>query len=332
MKDLLPEGHVPFLFPKTLDNTILSTWCTCKRKAFFAHLLHLHPKNLSIHLKAGAAYAAALEAFRVAYWDASLPTFKDQEASMLVAFRALLVEYGYENDEQVAFEDSTNKGCWRMAEALVRHFQGQFIPTSDAVRPWLVDGKPAVEYSFSMEFPIQNPDTMEPILYHGRFDMIAEFQGGHFAYDDKTTSQLGVTWMNQWDTRSQFTGYCAGSRQQGLKLDGVIVRGHCFLKGDVKFAECISHRKDWQLDEWEDNAHEATRMFIAYYERAKAALEAGEDKFFLYRLFPAEGKFNGACDSYSGCPFKELCLAQHPQRYLDRYRIRVWDPTNPGDD
>lgn len=328
MEKNLPEGHVPFAFPDILDNTILSTYASCKRKSFFNHFLHLQTKTESIHLHAGAAYASALESFRKAYWSEGSPTKGVVIDSAVVGLRTLFEKYGYD-EEQIAYQETTNKSCERMAEAFVRHCTMSYDPRGDAVKPYMVNGVPAIEKSFALELDIKHPDTGEPIMFHGRFDMIAEYMGGLFAYDDKTTSQLGVTWNNQWDFRSQFTGYCKGADQFGLKLLGAIVRGHCLLKNEIKFAEVISHRKQWQVDEWWEDLHNMVFDMIAFYQRAKTAYENGEDKFFLYKLFTANGKFNETCIKYSGCPYQNLCNNEHPQRYLNQYRVRVWDPRNP---
>ena len=37
--------------------------------------------------------------------------------------------------------------------------------------------------------------------------MIVELNNGLFIEDDKTASQLGSKWANQWEMRSQFSGY-----------------------------------------------------------------------------------------------------------------------------
>lgn len=328
MEKFLPEGHVPFKFPEVLDNTIISAWLGCKRKAFFAHFLHLKPKQESIHLLAGAAYASALEQFRLSYWSDDSPTKLDVDASLVVALRTLFVKYGYDPD-QLEYQESTNKSGERMAEALVRHCRVNYNPKTDNVRPVMIDGKPAVEQSFAIELGLSHPDTGEPILVHGRSDMLVEYNGGKFGFDDKTCSQLGRTWINKWDFRSQFTGYTKGLQDMGHPILGTIIRGHCFLKGDVKFAEAISHRKQWQIDEWFSDVHQVVYEMIQYYQRAQKEYLDGTDKFQLYKMFTASGKFNETCVAYGGCEYQSLCNNEYPHRYLRDFRIRVWDPRNP---
>lgn len=328
MEKFLPEGHVPFKFPEVLDNTIVSAWASCKRKAFLAHFLHLKPNRESIHLVAGAAYAAALEHFRLAYWSEDSAVKGDVEGSLVVALRTLFERYGYD-PELIEYQDSTNKSCERMAEALVKHCLVAYNPKTDSMKPYLIDGKPAVEQSFTVELDLKNPDTGEPILVHGRSDMLVQYNGGLFGFDDKTCSQLGNTWINKWDFRSQFTGYTKGLQGLGYNILGTIIRGHCFLKGDVKFAEAISHRQQWQVDEWFSDFHQIVYEMIGYYLRAKEEYEKGHDKFQLYQMFPCTGKFNETCVAYGGCEYQSLCNNQFPHRYLRDYRVRVWDPRNP---
>lgn len=315
-------------FPKTIDNTILSSWATCKRKCFFSHFLHLHPKQISIHLHAGAAYAKALETLRDNFYTVDSDAYKNSELSLTRAVRALFESFGYDESYD-AYAETTNKSCERLVDALIAYVKHHPLRT-DGVQPLIgSDGKVMTEQSYTMPLEMFHPDTQDPILYHGRADMVVEFMGEPFLYDDKTTSQLGATWINKWDFRSQFDAYTLGFKKSGVDTVGTIIRGHCFLKNEVKFMDAISRRQQWQLDQWFEDAHQILFEMIMYYNRAKEMFEAGQEKLMLYKLFPATGRFNEACSAYAGCEFKALCESQHIQRRLADYRIRVWDPTNP---
>ncbi len=314
-------------FPPVLDNTNVSTFATCRRKWFWGHLIHLRPLDESIHLHAGAAYATAHEAFRKAYWTPDSPTYKDIEESLIPAIRAFWLAYGYD-DAKESFYASSNKSPERMLAALVNHYLVDFNPVADNAIPVMIDGKPAVEISFALDLEIEHPNVGGPIQHHGRLDMLVEYLGAYFVFDDKTCSQLGPSWYEQWDSRSQFTGYVLGVSKYGFDISGAIVRGHCFRKNDVEFTQAISRRAKWQIDEWYEDTHQIVHSMVAHYQQAKDAEGEAAGKEFLFPLFPADGRFNGACSNYGGCPYCILCSTDKPHRYFDRFEVRQWDPRN----
>jgi hypothetical protein len=172
------------------------------------------------------------------------------------------------------------------------------------------NGNPAVEFSFSIPLPINNPDTGEPLLFVGRFDMLGEFQKSLFVVDEKTTTALGQTWAQQWDLKSQFTGYCAAAREYGYPVAGAIIRGVGLLKHETTFAQVPQYRADWQIDRWYAQLlRDVQRMVDSYI--------AGQ----------YDSALSEACAAYGGCAFRRLCLSQHPEQWIDGYFVeKVWDP------
>ena len=241
--------------------------------------------------------------------------------------RQLIKDWGYDEQADAVFAN-TKKEFHRVAEMFIKHFD-RFGLATDKVRPAFLDGKPAVERSFTLELDIKHPDTGDNILYHGRYDMLAEYAGGMWGFDDKTCSQLGATWANQWEFRTQFTGYLYGAKVHGIPLLGMIVRGACFYVSSADFAESITRRQQWQLDQWWDDLHQTVFQMVEYYKRAK---EVGGAPISAFRLFPARGMFNEHCKSYGGCEMASLCSSNHPQRWLRDFGVRVWDPRNPDKD
>ena len=318
-------------FPQTLDNTILSCASGCMREVFWAHMLHLKPKVPSIHLHAGKAYAAMLETFRQAYYDPDSPTHEDLDESIIPALRRFLTVYGYDEELEASpgWIDSA-KTPIRMLECFLQMLD-EYGPKNNPVKPAIIDGKPAIELSFSIPLGINHPVHDDPILYHGRFDMIAEFREQYFVYDDKTCSQLGPKWPDQWEFRSQFTGYAVGAETYGVRIDGAIVLGHCIQKTQFKFAQPISYRKPYMKEQWWNDAHYMTHLVVESYKRAKAD-EEELGTLATRKHFPATGMFNGQCEKYGGCAYRSLCSTEHPKRWLSNYVIRVWDPTNPDKD
>lgn len=323
-----------FSFPKTLDNTIVSTWQTCETKAFLGHFLHLKPRGPQVHLDAGAVYARGLEVYRKAYYANGVATQGQHEECLMLGLRAMMKMWGYDEEVDKVFA-STKKSFHRVAELYVKYFNHFGVKTDDVV-PLIVDGEPAVEKSFTLQLDIKHPDTGDPILYHGRFDFLANFGGGVFLVDDKTCSQLGASWSGQWDFRSQFTGYVYGAKTFGLPVLGAIVRGACFYNDRVDYMQSITRRAQWELDKWFEDLHIAVEQMVRYYAYLKdmyAGLESGNGKPVhpsrLLKFLPQRGIFSGACNSYSGCEFQSLCKTPHPERYVSDFTVRVWDPTNP---
>jgi hypothetical protein len=324
----MPKPVPQLAFPKVLDNTTVSSFAKCPRQFYWNHLLHLKPKHESIHLHAGKAYAVLCEEFRYAYYDPSLPTYRDQMAALVVATRAFYKAYGHNPEMESTEQWATSpKSPNRLLECFLAMLE-EYPPATDPIKPLMIEGKPAIEKSFSIPLDFTHPDTGEPLLFHGRFDMLAEYNGQVFVFDDKTTSALGPRWNDQWEFRSQFTGYCLGAKTFDVPVAGAIVRGHCILKGSFKFAQPITYRKQFQIQQWWDDLHALVHQMIEAYNRAKAA-EEESGTLGTRSYFPTTGTFNDGCNAFAGCAYRTLDGTQHPQRWLGDFAIRVWDPMNP---
>jgi hypothetical protein len=143
--------------------------------------------------------------------------------------------------------------------------------------------------------------------------MLAEFAGGIFAEDDKTSTSLGAQWANQWQLRSQFTGYAWGVRETlGVKVKGTIIRGVSILKTKYDHAEAITYRPDWMIDLWH-------KQVLRDLERMEQMWTEG---FWDYNL-------DGACNEYGGCPFKQVCqlAPENREQWLNSWYVqRAWNP------
>lgn len=287
-------------FPETIDSTILGTFRSCPQKMFRQYMEHWKPAQESVHLVAGGAFAAGVEYARRAFYVEG----KGAELAEAVGLKALISKYG-------AFEcpAESAKSLERMCGALAFYFD-QYPLGNDGANPIDRAGVRGIEFSFAEPLPVMHPVTGNPILYTGRADMIADFAGGKYAYDEKTTSSLGPSWSKQWDMRSQFTGYCWASRESGLPLQGVIVRGISILKTKYDTQQAITYRPDWFIDRWLDQTIKDLHRMI----------ECWESGVWDYDL-------DHACAEYSGCPFQRVCLAKDPQPWLEGYFVkRKWDP------
>ena len=288
-------------FPSVIDSSLMAAFKSCPRKAELEFIRHWKPKNQSVHLHAGAAYASGLEAGRRAFYIDG----HSAEDSLALGLRALLTHYG----DFECPEDSA-KSASRMAGALEYYFDRYPLGQDKAVPLSLPGGKSGIEFNFLEPLEILHPETGDPLLYSGRMDMMCSYEGMKLGEDDKTTSQLGASWPRQWDLRSQFTGYVWGAARAGIKLDGFLVRGVSILKTKYDTLEAITYRPQWQLDRWyEQLQKDLVRM-----------IQAWDSGYFDYNL-------DHACAEYGGCPFKSVCQMRDPTQLLNtHFERRRWDP------
>lgn len=280
---------------------------TCPRSAFYRFFHHIDFATPSVHLHAGAAYAKGMEVTRKLFYSGQA----DARTAIAEGLRALWLAYGdFECPETEA------KTALRMAGAFEFYFANWPLE-SDYVKPHMVSGQPTVEFNFVLPIPeVAHPETGEPILYCGRFDMLGNYNGTLFIEDDKTTKQLGPTWPNKWRLRSQFTGYCWGARQYGFPVAGAIIRGVSILKTKYDKAEAIVYRPQHMVDAW--------------YDQLVRDLHRAID---MWRAGHFDASFADACDSYGGCNFSKVCESNNPQSWLNGpdFTQRIWDPAHNGD-
>ncbi len=294
-----------FEFPSVIDSSIRSSFVACPQQCFYNYFMHLAPLTPSIHLHFGACFAEGCRATRQAIFlqEASL------DDALISGIRAIYEEWGdYDEDSSLV------KTLPKCIEALAWYFD-EHHPRHDSVQPFMTDTGPAVEFSFGIPLPINHPDTGDPILYAGRFDMLGIYKGVVYPVDEKTCSQLGATWARQWNLRSQFTGYCWAAQQYGYPAAGAIVRGVCLLKKSITFGEAITMRPQWQIDRWYAQLLQDIQRMVHEYED------------FRDQKVPFSLSLDGACTHYAGCQFERLCTIPRPEPWIEtEYTVRKWNP------
>lgn len=288
-------------FPHVWDSTMISSFRSCPGKFFREHIENWKPHGQKVDLVAGGAFASGLEAARFAYFAAG--------ATPVEAVANGLAKLGEHYGTFECPSDSP-KSLERMSEALIYFFDKYPLPT-DPIRPHFHDRKPWIEFGFATPLPdLTHPVSGDPFIFCGRSDMIADYNGAIFVDDEKTTKSLGPSWASKWDLRSQFTSYCWGLRQFGIRPAGVIVRGVAILKTKFDTQQAITYRADWQIDLWLRQVQKDIR-------RAMAMWETGEWDWAL----------DEACTQYGGCIFRQTCLSPDPDPWLRTYFERKhWDP------
>jgi len=290
-------------FPSKVDNTMLAEWQRCETAWMRGFLLHLAPPAPSIHLHAGAAFAKGLEVARISFHDKG----KSVPEALRDGLAAIIQAYG--NFVPVETRQG-DKSLDNVIKAYDAYFQ-RYPLDSDILKTFrAADGKLMVEFNFSIPTEVKNPSTGDPILYCGRFDRLATRQDALFVTDEKTATQLGEQWAAQWDLEGQFLGYVYAAKLYGYPVAGATLRGVGLLKTKITFAETTLHKGQWQLDRWWEEAHKKLRRMVDAYNR------------WDFQLALAKG----SCAAFGGCAYKIMCESPEPDRWLNQFRIRVWDP------
>ena len=293
-------------FPELIDNTLRSDFIKCGQLAFRSHVQNIGPITPSIHLHAGAALAKAFEVTRRAYHETHL----EIPECIRLGLQKLIEAYGPINLPQGKQGDKSLDNCIRAFDS---YFQ-QYPLESDQLVPFVApNGKAMLEFTFSIPLELKHPQTGNPLIFAGRTDMIADRlrSGQLFVVDEKTTTQLGEQWANQWDLDSQNTGYIFAARSYGIPVMGAVIRGIGMLKTKITHAEVIVHRADWVIERWwEQLNRDVARMIRSW-----------EEGYWDYAVDKA------ACNAYGGCPFKMLCESPQPDQWLStHFRKRHWNP------
>ena len=197
-----------------------------------------------------------------------------------------------------------------MCAALEYYFDCYPLGSDRAVPITLPEGKRGIELSFAEPIDIAHPVTGDPLIYCGRLDQVVDYEGLRLGEDDKTTGSLGASWALQWDLRSQFTGYCWGMQQMGLKLDGFLIRGIAILKTKFNHEQAITYRPQWMIDRWYEQLLRDVKRMIQMWESGQ----------FDYNL-------DHACTEYGGCGLRNVCLTREPSQLLSlQFERKEWQP------
>jgi len=287
-------------FPSIWDSTIRSSYVDCARMFYWEYMRKKREHEGSVHLHFGGAFAAGCDTFRKSYYLHKL----SYEDSLAEATRAILLEWG--NFESIDGNHKTLENCILALDAYFTNYHPDFDP----IQPYMTDGVPAVEFSFALPLDVMHPDTGEPLLYCGRFDMVGVFNNALWVVDEKTTTRLGGSWGKQWIMRGQFLGYIKAAQEFGLDVVGAIVRGTAIHKNDFAFAEVLLPTHQWKIDQW--------------WEQVNIDVARAKEDYLVGHFSQA---FGSACSAYSGCPFSRLCDTPDPERWVDTYYTDShWNP------
>lgn len=183
------------------------------------------------------------------------------------------------------------------------------------IRP---NGKPAVEYSFTIPFM----DYKGKLVYLcGHLDRVVKWQGQTFICDYKTSKYpLDQRFFEGFKPSIQMALYVtanhliANQTSEFPPAHGIIIDGIQLGVNFSRFARQIIPYSLEEVNEYIENLQHSIRQ----------AMDASEAGIFI----PNET----ACNNYSGCTFKEICSkpAARRETFLNgTFKQRTWDPLKP---
>lgn len=281
-------------------------------------------KSNTLHLRFGALYHRALE-----YYDHMRSAGHDHDDAMALALvdlahgcvdRHIDEETGEEFYEiwnpSGELDEDKGKLNSKTVPTLFRTvvwFLERFGEKDPAQTIQLADGKPAVELSFRFEAGFKTQSTDEPILLSGHLDRVAEFAGGNYTLDRKTSkNQLNQRYFDSYNPHNQMSLYSiAGKITTGVAIKGVIIDAVQITKTHSYFERGITSRTEGQLEEWMQDFKHYVSLAEVY---------AGQ------RYWPMN---DTACDNYGGCTFRRICSKDPRVRepfLKSSFHIEAWDP------
>lgn len=308
-----------------LDNTMINTFRSCRRKFFHSYVLGLASSGRNIHLIAGGAFAAGIDAARKAAFN-GVEHVDDQ---LTIALRAFTAEW----QANFRAEDGTlltpdlfegeGKSFVNTFSSLEEYLYA-FPPLRDEIQPLTnAVGAPTVEFSFAIPLDeAERHPSGTPFTFVGRFDMLGKWRDLPVIVDEKTTTALGQYWLQQWTLRAQFMGYCWACQQLGYPVQHAFVRGIGILKTKTTFLTAPVQFPQFLLDRWYSE-------LLTTISEIRAAWDSYEASGFT-DASAFNYNFGDTCASYGGCAFIPICQSAQPSRWYPSYSIRRWNPLHKG--
>ncbi len=310
-------------FPQSIDSTMLTCFDSCPQRFFNEYCVRISPSGISPDLHAGGAIAQGFETIRTALYRDNLPLIEALGAGY-ISFTKFWGAYEPPIGHPKTY---VNSFC-----AIVDYFR-QYPPHEDPLQPYrTTNGAPALEFNFGIPLSINHPQTGDPILFSGRFDMLAKNTHANNTLcilDEKTTKSFYKNWARQWIMRGQFFGYIWAAQYYGLPCDHFCVRGIAIQKTQYQHLQhgpaqvpafLIERWHHWMLwkiqemvDHWKD-MESCAKAFASEWD--------GEDNPHQY--WPQS--FGEACTNYGGCSYTGICTQPDPRRWYYDFERRIWDP------
>lgn len=243
--------------------------------------------TLSMHLRFGLHYAAALESFHKAIAE-GVP--RDNAISDVV-HEALIASWDYELDDNGEAIPETG-APWETGDTaknrpnLIRsiiwyldHFENDNTKTII-----LANGNAAVEHSVTIE--VDNG-----LIFTGHLDRLVDYAHNTYIQDQKTTkTTITQRYFEGYSPDTQMSMYTfLGKAAFGIPVHGVIIDAAQIAVGFTRFERGFTFRSPAQLNEWYENSmKDIERIRTAHREQH----------------FPMNPT---ACGNFGGCMFRRAC-------------------------
>ena len=244
------------MFPATISNSKLTTFMECPYKFYRNYIAELEiVRETNKDLNFGQAFAAALEEYRISVYSRK----ESYERSMDNALRKMysVFDSNYTGEEQKGINS-----CINILELYTKKFQDDWLkPMINAAE------EPSIEHSFSVEMDIKHPETKDPILFTGRFDMIGiDKNENEWIVDEKTTGYRNYQ-PEQYSMSGQLLGYMAAMQQYGRKPIGFIVREALVQKTQQEINEYSYMRVQHKINYYWDALHQWVEIMLHHYSK-----------------------------------------------------------------
>jgi hypothetical protein len=317
--------------PHVIDSTMLTTFRACPLHFYRSYVLKKRGQHVeagtpasakpSVDLVAGGAFAEGLEAYRVAFYGERLSKSDCLERAYIAAqlkWDPRLDVFPSERGDKSHL--THQKSIDRVLTAIELYFK-HYIPETDDFQPKPMTREGSVAFEYSVKVPLDFPSwgipyhpSGEPFLFGLRLDGYGTWRNLPAWLDEKTTKGIGETWAQQWPMRNQFIAYRAILREMGYDAKHCVIRGVALLKESIKFAEHVQHYPDFLADRWIKELQRDVEDMLRFYDYADWPMRIGD-----------------ACTSYSGCEFRDVCLANPNAQpnLLATYGLNDWEPGAP---
>ena len=276
------------------DSTSLKAVEKCARFAKYKLLDGWTSLTKSVHLRFGGHYATALEHFHK-----HLALGMDREEALVeVVHEALLATWdiaGTKDGEPIGApwnSYDTNKTRETLIRTIIWYID--FFAEETLQTVILSDGRPAVEYSFTVT-------ADDGILLCGHLDRLVVQDDVHYVVDQKTTaSTVAPYYFAQYTPDTQVSLYTfAGKALFHMPINGIIIDAAQIAVGFSRFERGFVFRSEDQLEEWYDETMRRIADFNANVRES------------YFPMNPA------SCNNYGGCEFRSICSL--PPRHREQF-------------
>jgi len=303
---------------KYYDNTRISSYRTCPRKALFRHLFHWASKGKSVNLAFGSAWHTAMDAL----WTTGLVS------AALEAWSEEFAKSGFNPGtsgtlHDLQFDVKHNR---QTAAAMLENYaakRGPFMQQHEVLE---------------VEKPFAVPLTTIPDgpMYVGRLDKVVQdrYKSHIRIIEHKTTSSYDKqnifrkNFIDSFSPNSQIDGYLyAGALLYPDVFRGVYVDAALVHKTIHNGFQLIPIEKAFELiDLW---LYE-TQLWVQDFQTEMDLLYEHYEYYQSKKFLPIFRRKTEACHNFNGCSYKEVCKFSanplHLESVPEGFERNPWSP------